>query len=147
MKNVGKKRIWLSQNVNLDYGNLGKKYIDCHVCDTYQAEIYVGFNPGYEVTENTLGDRLSMVKLESICQNFCDENSLAVSVESTSFIYKGGNESGAKIRFINYPRYPTTKSNILTKALSLAQLLKDEYSQYRVSVITTDKTYMLGEIE
>lgn len=144
---MSKERIWLSQTVNLEYGNLGKKYIDCHVCDTYQAEIYVGFNPGYEVTEDTLGDKLSMVKLKSICQKFCDKNSLAVSVENTSFIYRSGNESGAKIRFINYPRYPAFKSNILTKALSLAHILKDEFSQYRVSVITTDKTYMLGEIE
>ena len=142
-----KKRVYLFDNGINDNESISGGYIDCHVCDTYQAEIYIGFNPGYEVSEITSEDSSNMIKLKMICQKFCDENSLAVSVEETSFIYKNGNESGAKVRFINYPRYPATKPVILTRAMILAKILKDLFSQHRVSVITTDKTYMLGNID
>jgi hypothetical protein len=142
-----KQRVYLFDKEMSSNESHSGNYIDCHVADTYQAEIYVGFNPGYEVPEIDLTLNQTMIKLKTICQKFCDENSLAVSVESTSFIYKNGSESGAKIRFINYPRYPVSKSIILTRSLLLAEILKNEFSQYRVSVITTDKTYMLGNIE
>lgn len=140
-----KQRVYLFDKEMSSDESLSGNYIECHITDTYQAEIYVGFNPGYEPTQSD--DNLNMNKVKNICRFFCNKHSLAVSVEATSFIYKNGSESGAKIRFINYPRYPVSKSIILTRSLLLAEILKNEFSQYRVSVITTDKTYMLGNIE
>lgn len=140
-----KQRVYLFDKEMSSNESHSGNYIDCHVTDTYQAEIYVGFNPGYEECE--FDENLNMNKVKNICILFCNKHSLAVSIEATSFIYKNGGESGAKIRFINYPRYPASKSIILTRSLILAEILKNEFLQYRVSVITTDKTYMLGNIE
>ena len=49
------------------------------------------------------------------------------------------------VGLINYPRFPSTPEKILEHALAIAKLLLDAYKQYKVSVICSDKTYMLEQ--
>jgi hypothetical protein len=107
--------------------------------DTFTAIIYLGLKEGNGYYVGAVED------VESVCQQYCDEVGLCVSVTPTKFIYTNGREHGVSVGLINYPRFPATKEEILTKALDLAKTLKLEFQQWRVSIVTPDKTYMLGD--
>lgn len=106
---------------------------------TYYANIYVGLRIGYSEEIH------SIQKVEEICQKYCDNIGYCVTVTETKYIYKNGNEPGAIIGTINYPRFPTEESVVLEKALVLAQILLKELNQFRVSIITPDQTIMLED--
>ena len=105
--------------------------------ETYTVNIYVGMREGYS-------DKITDIKLaEQICQEYCDEIGYCITVTPTKFIYKVGFEPGCIIGLINYPRFPEEKERIKHHAFSLAKLLKKEYKQNRVSIVCSDKTYMI----
>jgi len=105
--------------------------------DTFTAQIAVGF-------KNTdTGEELSVRIAREICQDYCNSVGLCVTLTETEFIYTDGNERGCLVGLINYPRFPSDESEILKHALTLAKLLLDAYKQYKVSVICSDKTYMI----
>jgi hypothetical protein len=108
---------------------------------TYTATISIGFREQY--TDNC--HMISEVK--EICQEYCNTIGLCVTVTSTHFIYKNGNEDGCFIGLINYPRFPSLPEDIVTKAINLATILKERLNQLRVSVICSDMTYMLENEE
>jgi hypothetical protein len=82
-------------------------------------------------------------KAKTICQDFVDEQGECVSLTPTEYIYTNGNEPGVIVGFIQYPRVPKYEGDILDRALSLAGLLMIGLSQFKVTVIAPDKTYML----
>ena len=107
--------------------------------ETFTAQIAVGFR-------NTDTDDEPTVEMaRRICQDYCDEVGLCVTITETEFIYTGGNERGCLIGLINYPRFPSDEETILRHALALAKKLMDEYKQKKVSVITPNATYMLEQ--
>lgn len=108
--------------------------------ETFTATIYCGFKLGYN------GIELPFSIGEKICQEYCDVFGMCVTVEPTQFIYKDGRESGMKVGLINYPRFPKKPIEIKNIALELAKKLKDAYGQYRVSVVCTDETFMIGDM-
>jgi hypothetical protein len=105
--------------------------------DTYQATISLGFREGYSEKVHDIEE------VKSYCQEYCDLNGFCVTVTPTTFIYKEGNEDGCFIGLINYPRFPSSPENILTTALKIANDLMIEFRQNKVSVICSDKTYMI----
>lgn len=105
--------------------------------DTFTATIAVGFK------NIDTGEERSDRMARSICQDYCDDVGLCVTLTETEFIYKDGNERGCLIGLINYPRFPSTPDKILGHAMDLARLLLDAYCQYKVSVICSDRTYMI----
>ena len=107
------------------------------VVSTFTAQIAVGFK------NIDTGEELSGRIARKICQDYCDDVGLCVTVTETEFIYTDGNERGCLVGLINYPRFPSTPENILEHALALAKLLLDAYCQYKVSVICSDRTYMI----
>lgn len=109
--------------------------------DTFYANIYVGFK---DVETETI---YSIKMVEQICQEYVDRVGLCVTVTPASYIYNDGNEPGAIVGLINYPRFPSTEEDIRRKAILLAIRLKDELKQHRVSIMMPDETLMLGEIE
>ena len=117
--------------------------VDCWVSPTFTADIYVGLKPGYEGKIPKFAYEI----VEKSCKSYCNAIGLAVTLEETHFIYKYGSEPGVKVGLINYPRYPKTADDILKHALALAKNLKDALEQYRVSVVTSDMTYMIGDID
>jgi len=108
------------------------------VTKTYHANIYVGLREGYD------GTRHFLAEIEDICSEYCDDVGLCVTVTLTTFIYKGGSEGGAVVGIINYPRFPKKPREIRTRAISLAEILRDRLGQIRVTVEFTDETVMLG---
>lgn len=107
------------------------------IVSTFTAQIAVGF-------KNTdTGEELSVRIAREICQDYCNAVGLCVTLTETEFIYTDGNEHGCLVGLINYPRFPSTPEKILEHALAIAKLLLDAYKQYKVSVICSDKTYMI----
>ena len=119
------------------------KSIDCTVSPTFKADIYVGYKQGYNGAIPTFASQMA----DKICQDYCDSIGFAVTVEETHFIYKDGSEPGIKVGLINYPRYPSTKEDIVRHALTIAERLKNEFEQIRVSVVTSDLTYLIGDLD
>lgn len=104
---------------------------------TFTATIYIGFREGYSDAVHTYSE------LKDICQDFCNKNPLCVSISPVNYIYVNGEEDGASVTLINYPRFPSNPKDITQKAIDLAKVLKKRFNQNRVSIVTSDKTYML----
>jgi len=112
--------------------------------NTYTANIYVGLRPGYEdVSEDVLKENKH--KVIRICQEYCDDVGLCVTITDTEFIYTKGNEPGIIIGLINYPRFPSNVNDIRKLAIELAQTIQPELKQKRITIVFPDKTFMIGE--
>ena len=110
---------------------------------TFTATIYVGFRVGPLNEPEKRFHGISDV--DEVCQAFCNEIGLCVTVSPTMYIYKGGKEHGAAIGLINYPRFPKQPEEIRATALKLAELLRVKLDQFKVSVVFPDITVMIGE--
>lgn len=93
--------------------------------NTYRVDIYLA------------GD-LTIIHQE--CRKYCKEVGLCVTVEPTLFIYTGGEEYGARIGLINYPRFPDTQENIFKKAVELAHKCREATYQHSYLVMDNEKT-------
>jgi hypothetical protein len=105
---------------------------------TYFGRIFIGLKEGYDGTIFNYDELKKFIK-ENI--NLVG----AVNVVRNEFIYIGGEEPGVIVETINYPRFPATEQNIKKTTLKFAALLKNQFKQYRVSVMFPDETIMLGE--
>lgn len=88
-----------------------------------------------------------LTEIEQTCRAFCLRVGLCVTVEPTRFIYTGGEESGAVVGLVNYPRFPKTEEEITETAKSLAIQLLDATCQHSVMVMTPDQTEWLTKRE
>ena len=86
-----------------------------------------------------------------ICQEYVDKENLCVTVTPTKFFYTNGNECGAIVGLINYPRFPSIGNEVEDHAFALATQLKEKFKQKRVSVVccghSCNETFMIGELE
>jgi hypothetical protein len=105
--------------------------------ESFFAIIYIGSKERYE------GKAHTKKEIEDILKEYCNNNSLCVSLKEIEFIYKDGYEFGFEITLINYPRFPSSKEEITNKAISIAEILKNKLNQYRVSIMCQDKTYII----
>ena len=85
--------------------------------------------------------------VKSICQSFCDEVGLCVTITPTEFVYTNGNENGCIVGLINYPRFPNTELNIRETAIKLGTKLLFLFNQKRLSIEFPDETVMLSDEE
>lgn len=104
---------------------------------TYQATISLGFREQYTDKHH------SIEEVTEVCQEYCNRIGLCVTVTPTHFIYTDGREKGCLIGLINYPRFPSTPNEIYNKAFDLACILREKFNQLKVSIICTDKTFMI----
>ena len=109
---------------------------------TYTANIYVGLKPNYDDTSMDVLNQ-NKLKATAICQKYCDDIGLGLTLTDTTFIYTKGNEPGLIVGLINYPRFPAEKKDIREKAIALARNLLSELNQQRLSVVFSDSTIML----
>lgn len=65
---------------------------------------------------------------------------LCVTLEPTTFIYTGGEESGFVVGFVNYPRFPTTPGKLWGRARKIAHGLIEELCQWSALLVAPDKT-------
>lgn len=82
----------------------------------------------------------SLERIKHTCRKFCLTNQLCVTVTPTDFVYTGGEESGACIGLINYPRFPKTEVELRTIAKTLALTLLEETFQHSVLLIDCSTT-------
>lgn len=104
---------------------------------TFTATIYVGAKEHYD------GKIHTQKEAQQVLQKYCNNTSCCITLDITQYIYKDGYESGFVIGLINYPRFPANKVEITKKALEIAELFLKKFNQYRISVVCSDKTYML----
>jgi len=74
--------------------------------------------------------------VKQACRRYCLDVGLCVTVEPTTFIYTGGEEQGAVVGLIQYPRFETTEEIIWERAQALASFILDNIFQH--SVLITD---------
>jgi hypothetical protein len=78
----------------------------------------------------------NLATIKETCQAYCDEVGLCVTVERSHYIYTDGDEHGAAIGLINYPRFPSTPEEIFERAEKLAFRIMDECDQKSFSIMT-----------
>jgi hypothetical protein len=105
--------------------------------NTFTATIYIGSKEGYDGKSHTYQEA------KQILQNYCNNVPYGLTLKSIEFIYKDGSESGFEIGLINYPRFPSNPEEITKKAIEIAEIFKKEFNQYRISIVCSDKTYMI----
>jgi len=77
--------------------------------------------------------------IEQTCREFCLRGQ-CVTVEPIKFIYTRGEEQGAVVGLINYPRFPTPKDELKEIANSLAIRLLEDTLRASVLVMTPEAT-------
>jgi hypothetical protein len=105
---------------------------------SYNVQIWVGLKECYQNDKiHTIDD------VRVICDKWVNEIKDCVTITPTEFRYVDGNEIGVIVGYINYPRFPRTRKIIRSRALKLAEELMIELRQYKVTVTTPFKSYML----
>ena len=104
---------------------------------TYTVQIWCGLKEHYD------GQIHSIEEAETICQKYVNFIGLCVTITSTKYIYTDGNETGFVIGLIAYPRFPKEPEEILKNAFELGKILMSELRQYRITITTPEKSYML----
>ena len=105
--------------------------------ESFNVQIWVGLK---ETTQ--YGDNHTIDEVREVCKEFVIDGD-CVSITPTEFIYTNGSGKGVVIGFINYPRFPRTKEQIITRATKLAVNLAYSLNQYRVTITTPDNSIMI----
>lgn len=66
----------------------------------------------------------------------CLREGLCVTIEPTTYIYTGGEESGYVVGLTNYPRFPVPPEALDARALHLAGLLLDATFQHSALIVS-----------
>lgn len=77
--------------------------------------------------------------IKQTCRRYCFTIGLCVTVTPTSFIYTGGEESGAIIELINYARFPKNAKDIWCIAVDLGQQIM--FDAHQTSYTVQDHQY------
>lgn len=85
----------------------------------------------------------SIEDVRSICDKWVNEIKDCVTITPTEYRYVDGFEKGVIVGYIQYPRFYRSRKEIRQRALRLAEILMIELNQYRVTVTTPYKSYML----
>ncbi|MCP3668941.1 MAG: hypothetical protein GY814_00580 [Gammaproteobacteria bacterium] len=78
-------------------------------------------------------------KIEQTCREWCLIGA-CVTVTPTNYIYTMGEERGAEIGLINYPRFPKEPKDIIDQAQELGHELMEKCCQGSFTIMTPDDT-------
>ena len=95
------------------------------ICDTHTIQIWMAGN---------------VCQAKQVCRQYCLAIGLCVTVTPTEFVYTGGEETGFVVGLLNYPRFPTTPDELLSKARELAEKLRSHLCQHSYLIVSGDKT-------
>lgn len=113
-------------------------YIKMKILKSYNVQIWVGLKQMYnDKKTHTIDD------VRIICDKYVNEIKDCVTITPTEFRYVNGNENGVIVGYIQYPRFKRTEAEIRKRAIELANTLMIELNQYKVTVTTPKKSYML----
>lgn len=85
--------------------------------------------------------------IEQTCRQECLDAGLCVTVDPTRFIYTGGEETGAVVGLVNYPRFPCAPGDLVIRARALALNLLEATFQSSVMVMTPSRTEWITKRE
>lgn len=88
------------------------------------------------------GDKRTAIEA---CRSFCMKTPLCVTVNTVSYVYTGGLQTGVCVRLFNYPRFPASTEQIMEKARALAEHLKVALCQRSYSIEYPHETTWIGE--
>jgi hypothetical protein len=108
------------------------------ILKAYNAQIWVGLKE--TVTDEKIH---SIDDVKNICDNWVNKIKDCVTITQTDFRYVNGCEPGVIVGYISYPQFPRSKKEIRRRALLLAEKLMVGLKQYKVTVTTPYKSYML----
>lgn len=94
-------------------------------CPTYWARIYI--SGPIEVAKQ-------------IIREDCLREGLCVTIESTTYVYTGGEEIGYVVGLNNYPRFSTTEHELDSRAEDLALKLLQGTHQHSCMIQTPEQT-------
>ena len=92
---------------------------------TYQIKIYL--SGSIEVAKQVIREHVL-------------ENPLCVTIEPSTYIYTGGEESGYDVGLLNYPRFPTPPNELCVRAEMLAGLLLAKTFQRSALIVRPERT-------
>jgi hypothetical protein len=92
----------------------------------------------YPVTIHIAGNFMAA---QEVCQRYCDEVGLCVTVSATIYVYTKGKSAGVRIGLINYPRFPKVPREIWAHAVELGYRLRAELGQESFTVETPDQCH------
>ena len=108
-----------------------------NMVETFYANIYCGLREGYGGKVHTIHEVIR------ICREYCDKVKLGVTVTPTNFVYVDGDEPGAIVGLINYPRFPSNDWDIQTHAYTLTKILIKKFKQERMTIVFPNVTEMI----
>lgn len=73
-------------------------------------------------------------KVRDLCREYTYEVGLCVTIQAADFVYTGGLEDGVRVGLLNYPRFPTTESELMETAEELGVKLMRELYQTAVLI-------------
>ena len=85
--------------------------------------------------------------IKQTCRHWCKANPSCVNISKTSFIYHGGEETGACVELLNYPKFPSSESEIFEKAKDLGFKLKEDTAQDSFLIVTPELTHWWSDRE
>lgn len=77
---------------------------------------------------------------KQVCREYCFDVGLCVTVEPVTYIYTGGEESGVRVGLLNYPRFPSSESELCEKAEGLAVKLVGRLCQQSYLIVGSSET-------
>lgn len=95
------------------------------LAETYQVRLY-------------LSGPIEIAK--QVLRRECLREGLCITIEPTTYIYTGGEESGYVVGLLNYPRFPSTPDAISARADMIGKLLLAETSQHSYLLVTPEVT-------
>lgn len=84
---------------------------------------------------------------KQICREECFNEGLCVTIEPTTYIYTGGEESGYVVGLLNYPRFPTTPEKLAQRAETIALKLLEKTFQNSVLIVTPTESRWITKRE
>lgn len=99
-------------------------------CKTYWAKIYIA-GP--------------IAEIEQVCREYVMKGA-CVTVTPTNYIYTMGEESGAEIELINYPRFPKDypRIELLEEAVELGNAICSKCFQGSFTIMTPMDTFFFS---
>ncbi len=105
---------------------------------SYNVQVWVGLREAYNDEKVH-----TIVEVRKICDKYVNDVKDCVTITPTEYRYVNGTEPGVIIGWIQYPRFPRKRKEILRRALELGRILMLELGQFKVTVTTPNKSYML----
>jgi hypothetical protein len=103
---------------------------------TYESE-------SYWVKIYIAGD---MSQIEQACREYVTKG-LCVNIKANKYIYTYGEETGAEIELINYPKYPKGPAIIWEDALNLAHMIMNKIYAGSYTVMDRKEVYTFDRRE